>query len=33
MALHYLRDEPIMPVKVRPLKIFRYFEHWVVPIQ
>jgi len=33
VALHYLRDEPIMPVKVRPLKIFRYFEHWVVPIQ
>ncbi len=32
VALHYLRGQPIEPVEVRPVQIFRYFEHWVVPI-
>jgi carbamoyl-phosphate synthase large subunit len=33
VALHYLRDEPIEPVEVRPVQIFRYLEQWVVPIR
>jgi carbamoyl-phosphate synthase large subunit len=32
VALHYLRDEPIETVAVRPVRIFRYFEEWVVPL-
>jgi carbamoyl-phosphate synthase large subunit len=32
VALHYLHDEPIRPAPVRPVRIFRYFEEWVVPL-
>jgi carbamoyl-phosphate synthase large subunit len=30
VALHYLRDEPIDPVPVRRVQIFRFFDEWVV---
>jgi carbamoyl-phosphate synthase large subunit len=33
VALHYLRDEPIERAEVQFVRIFRYFEEWVVPLR
>jgi hypothetical protein len=31
VALHYLRGQPIEPVEVKPVRIFRYLEQLTVP--